>query len=410
MTKTKELSIDLRQMVSAIANAVELVGMNDTNHGKRVGYMALQIANYLGFSETEKSFVFELGLLHDCGVSSDAVRTHIINQFDWEDAHKHSEIGYQLLKDFQLLARLAVPIRYHHTRWDNLKNMDIPSAEKRLANLIFLADRIDVSSVAFYGQGILVHVANIREMIENKKGTFFDPTLVDAFLAVSSPEAFWLSLEDRHITRYAWDMSNLGYEEKLRLDDLKHLAMIFSYIVDQKSPFTAQHSYGVARLSRYLAQKHGLVKQDLDEIEVAGYLHDVGKLYVPDNILEKPGPLTDLERSVINQHSYETFEILRPIKGLEEIAKWAAFHHENFAGTGYPFHPPIQELSVQARIVAVSDVFQALVQNRPYRMGMDIQQALKVLKEMSEAGKLDAMIVQIVNDNAEACMKTAKGE
>ena len=410
MKKTSEFSVNLQQMVVAIENSVSLVGMNDTNHGKRVGYIALQIANHLGFSEEKKASIFELGLLHDCGVSSDTVHTNLVNQFDWEESHKHSDIGHNLLKEFEPLAHLAIPIRYHHTHWDKLKDIDIPLNEKRLANLIFIADRVDVSASSFYGRDILLHADNIKETIQKKNGTLFDPELVDGFFAASHPEAFWISLEDRHITRFAWDMGECGYEKKLKLDDLKQLAKIFSYLVDQKSSFTAQHSFRVAQLARHLAGRCALPAHDIDKIEVAGYLHDIGKLHVPDAILNKPGSLTEPERSIINQHSYETYEILRTINGLEEIAKWAAYHHENSLGTGYPFHPSVLEFSVPARIIAVSDVFQALVQDRPYRKGMKIKEVFKILHEMSKEGKLDETIVQAATEDAEQCYNVAKGE
>ena len=410
MSKASEILVDLSEMVVAIEHAVDLVGMNDTNHGKRVGYIAMQIADFLGFSPEEKLFVFELGLLHDCGVSSDSVHNYLVKEFDWEESSKHCEIGYNLLKDFQPLSALAVPIRYHHAHWNKLKTMDISDKDKRLANLTYLSDRVDASSARYYGREILLHKAEIDKVISDKKDKYFDPELVEAFLSVSGPEAFWISLEDRHINRFAWETSNQRHAEKLNLQDLKQLARIFSYIVDQKSPFTAQHSYGVARLARALAGKLDFQADELDIIEVAGYLHDIGKLHVPDSILEKPGPLSTFERSVMNQHSYETYEILKPIKGLEEIAKYAAYHHENCIGTGYPFHLSTSEIPLPAKIIAVSDVFQALVQDRPYRKGMNVDQVVKIIKEMADDSKLDRDVVDMAVRDSEQCFMIARGE
>jgi len=409
MTNAPEISIDLRQMVTAIESAIALVGMNDTNHGKRVGYMALQIANFLGFDQGEKLFAYELGLLHDCGVSSDAVHTNLVNQFDWDDSETHCRIGYHLLKDFKPLAPMALPIRHHHTKWEELRPMDLPESDKRLANLIFLADRVDISAASFYGKDVLLHTEMIKEAIQSRAGSFFDPELVQGFMAISDTEAFWISMEDRHINRFAWDMANTGYEEPLSMTDLKKLARIFSYIVDQKSPFTAEHSLRVAALSRYLAAEMGMGPAAVDQVEVAAYLHDIGKLRVPDKILHKPAPLTAFERSIINQHSYETYEILRPIRGLEEIAEWAAFHHDNCIGTGYPFHPPAMKIALPARIIAVSDVFQALVQDRPYRMGMSLKEVLRILSAMSLTGKLDQAVVGRVVQHAAHCFAVARG-
>lgn len=408
MNNKNEISIDLGQMIIAIENAVSLVGMNDTNHGKRVGYIALQIANHMGFEDDDKRFIFELGMLHDCGVSSDYIHNNLINQFDWEDSQKHCDIGYNLLKNFKPLSKFAVPIKYHHTHWKTLKDINISLKEKRLANLIFLADRVDVSSAAFYRSDILLHSNLIRDQIVYKKSDYFDVDIVESFIAISKPEAFWLSLEDRHINKFVWDMGNQGHKKKLSMTELKELAQIFSYIVDQKSTFTAEHSLGVARLSKYLAEKFLLPEDEVDKVEVAGYLHDIGKLHIPDKILEKPGPLNRFERASINQHSYETYEILRQISGLEEIAKWAAYHHDNCIGTGYPFHPPKTKISIHARIIAVADVFQALIQDRPYRKGLQIEEAVKILKSMCDDGKLDENVVETVCSEALNCYKIAK--
>ena len=409
MSNNSELSIDLRQMVTAIENAIALVGMNDTNHGKRVGYIALQMANYLGFSKEDSFFVYELGLLHDCGVSSDLVHHNLVNQFDWKGSEVHCRIGSKLLRDFKPLAWMAVPIRHHHTKWEELKEMDLSAEERRLANLIFLADRVDISTAAYYGKDVLLQTEFIKEVIQNRSGSFFDPELIDSFMAISNTEAFWISLESRHINRFAWDMAYTGYEKKLNMADLKQLARIFAHIVDQKSPFTAEHSLQVALVARYLAEKMGLSPFKADKVEVAAYLHDIGKLHIPDNILHKPGPLTAFERSVINQHSYETYEILRPIKGLEEIAQWAAFHHENCLGTGYPFHPPAPDIALPARIISASDVFQALVQDRPYRKGMTRSQVVRILSNMGRDGKLDKEVVDTVIKNVDHCFAIAQG-
>ena len=83
-------------------------------------------------------------------------------------------------------------------------------------------------------------------------------------------------------------------------------------------------------------------------LEVAGLLHDLGKLNVPDEILEKPGPLTGEERMIMMRHSFESYQILRRISGFEQIAEWAAFHHEVLTGTGYPFRKDKKELLAAA--------------------------------------------------------------
>ena len=406
----QDLQIDLRQMILAIESAVSMVGMNDTNHGKRVGYIAAQLGHQLGFSEDDLQYCFELGLLHDCGVSTEQMHANLVNHFDWTDVHIHCEIGYRLLKGFDPLSKFAEPILYHHTPWTELQEKDLKNQVSRMANLIFLSDRIDVMSAQHYETDILLARDEIVKSISGYSGSYFDPVLVDAFMQVEKSEAFWIALENRHITRYVWDMGNVGNESLLTLPQVKQLSLIMSYIVDQKSPFTAQHSIRVADLSRFLAETYGLSENQCDKIEIAGLLHDLGKLHTPDSILEKPGPLNAPERSIMNQHSYETYEILRHINGLGEVAKWAAFHHEGINGTGYPFHPNERDISIEARMIAVADIFQALAQDRPYRTGMTIKQIISILEEMADNGKLDREIVNMAVQKAEACYQVARGE
>lgn len=408
MDSPEKISVDLRQMVLAIENAVSLVGMNDTNHGKRVGYIALQMSQLLGFSEENSTFIYELGLLHDCGVSSDTVHSYLANLFDWEQSDIHCRIGHDLLSHFRPLEKMAIPILYHHTPWEELLDIETTLFNKRVANLIFLADRIDITAAPYYGQDILLHVENIENNIKSKSGTYFNPEFVEVFLKISNTEAFWLSLENRHIDKFAWTMSTSGAEKNITLSDLRQLAKIFSYIVDQKSPFTTQHSHGVAVLSRHIAELYGLPEGEVDKVEIAAYLHDIGKLHIPDNILEKRGALSPTERAIINQHSYETFEILRSVNGLEEIAKWAAYHHENSVGTGYPFHPRKEDIPLPAKIIAVADVFQALLQDRPYRKGMLLEKAVSILEELKKEKRLASDLVDLVKNDAAHCCELAK--
>ncbi len=410
MQHSTALNVDLRQMVIAIETAVSLVGMNDTNHGKRVGYIASQIGYQLGFSDADLQYAFDLGLLHDCGVSTEQMHSSLVNHFDWEEAHIHCNIGYQLLNPFEPLAKFAIPILYHHTAWTDLLKVNISPYDARMANLIYLADRIDVLAAGHYETDILIAKNEVVRSIVSYAGSYFDPELVQVFQLVERSEAFWIALENRHISRYVWDMGNVASSQVLTWSQVKQLSLIMAYIVDQKSPFTAQHSLRVAELAKYIAQCYGLSDEQCDKVEIAGLLHDLGKLHTPDNILEKAGPLNDVERAIMNQHSYETYEILRHIEGLGEVARWAAYHHEGVNGAGYPFHPDKCELSLEARIIAVADIFQALVQQRPYREGMKKEAVLSILSELAESGKLDNEVVKLVTRRAADCYQYALGE
>jgi putative nucleotidyltransferase with HDIG domain len=191
------------------------------------------------------------------------------------------------------------------------------------------------------------------------------------------------------------------------MEDLRQLAEIFSRIVDAKSPFTVEHSLGVAGLAQLLARKMGLDESSCAKLEIAGLLHDIGKLRIPDDILDKPGGLDAQERQVINTHSFETYQILRHIKGFEEITPWVAYHHEEPGGGGYPFGMDASLLPVEARILRIADIFQAMVQTRPYRKGLDREQALAVLTDLARQGRLELELVTLAASCGEDAMTAA---
>jgi putative nucleotidyltransferase with HDIG domain len=191
--------------------------------------------------------------------------------------------------------------------------------------------------------------------------------------------------------------------------ELKQLALLFARIVDAKSPFTMEHSLGTARLARFLAERAELSVETCEKIEVAALLHDLGKLQVPDEILEKPSALTREERAMIQRHSFETYQILRGIAGLEDITLWAAYHHETPDGRGYPFHRRGAELTLEMRIVAVSDVFQALAQRRPYRKPLGPDEILDLLRTFVQQNHLDSEIVELAGRHLQASWQAATG-
>ena len=184
-------------------------------------------------------------------------------------------------------------------------------------------------------------------------------------------------------------------ELQVDVKGLQQLAKFFSHIIDYKSSFTATHSSGVATTARTLAELFNYPADVCDLVEIAGYFHDLGKIIIPAEILDKKGRLTEDERAVINTHTYYTNYILRSIPSLKQISKWAAFHHENLDGTGYPFHVDETKIDTIARIMAVADVFTAITEDRPYRLGMTREDTKVILQGMS-GHKLDPKIVDVL--------------
>ncbi|MCK5356087.1 MAG: HD domain-containing protein, partial [Methyloprofundus sp.] len=255
---------------------------------------------------------------------------------------------------------------------------------------------------------ILASKDQIRRKIKAKAGRWFNYELVDSFMEISAPEAFWLSMEQVPQSGYALSWMQHSPIQEIDFQELRDIILIFSHIVDAKSRYTVQHSDGVANVSRYLGELFNLSEQQCDKLELTGLLHDLGKLRVPDTILDKPEKLSESEYYLMQRHSFDSYNILKNITGFEDIAKWAAQHHERIDGSGYPYHYKAYSLSIEARIIAVADVFQALTQNRPYRDKFSPQNIMLELNKQAEAGKLDKQVVLMVESNFSRCLNLAQ--
>ncbi|ATX78771.1 HD domain-containing protein [Mariprofundus aestuarium] len=398
------LNINLHELIYSLSDALDLVGVVQIHHGKRVGFMAAECGKHMGLDPKTLDSLFQAAILHDCGVSNTSVHARLA-QFEWEQVHGHCEIGAGLLGITPPLAHLSDVILHHHTHWTKLKEMDLPEEAALMANLIFLVDRVDVLSLhaQVKDANILLGMDEINAKIVDKRGSWFNPDLVDAFLEVSSSEAFWLSLEREHVDGYVSEWISHETARPIEFEDVKSLVKIFSHIVDAKSPFTYEHSEGVACLSRYLGEQFEIPDHNCNMLYLAGLLHDIGKLRVPDNVLEKPGKLSNTEFKTIQRHSFDTFNILKRIRGFDDIAQWAGQHHERVDGGGYPYRIKESRLSLEARIVAVADVFQALAQDRPYRPAMTPSQILDILARDAGEGKLDHNVIAMVERNLDTC-------
>lgn len=172
------------------------------------------------------------------------------------------------------------------------------------------------------------------------------------------------------------------------------ISQLFSRVIDFRSRFTATHSSGVAAVAKKIGMLCNLSHQECMNLEIAGLLHDIGKLSVPTEILEKAGPFTEAERDIIKTHAYYSYMILDKIKPLRAINVCACLHHEMINGKGYPFGFKGYELPLCSRIMSVADVFAALTEARPYRDGMEKAQIISALKDMAENETLDRQLTQ----------------
>ena len=159
----------------------------------------------------------------------------------------------------------------------------------------------------------------------------------------------------------------------------------FARAVDANSPWTHGHSERVTERALKIGQVMGLAPAELDDLHRAGLLHDIGKIAIDRAILDKPGKVTDDEVKEIQKHSSKGALILEPISAYAHVVPIVRQHHEHFDGTGYPDGLTGEEINLYARILAVADVYDALVTDRPYRSGMEPERVIEMIKE--EANK-----------------------
>lgn len=177
----------------------------------------------------------------------------------------------------------------------------------------------------------------------------------------------------------------------------KGLVLAIINAIDAKDGYTAGHSERVASFAQCVAARMGLPKRECDRIHMAGLLHDVGKIGIPDSVLKKPGKLTDEEFAIIKKHPTIGHSILKHLANIEYVLPGVLLHHEAFDGSGYPEGRKGEEIPPMARILAVCDAFDAMTSTRPYRTALPLEKAMSILQAESRK-TWDAEIVQTFLD------------
>jgi putative nucleotidyltransferase with HDIG domain len=174
------------------------------------------------------------------------------------------------------------------------------------------------------------------------------------------------------------------YMEKENL--LLEILSALTRAIDAKSKWTSGHSGRVADLSVMIGKVLNLSEKEIDTLKISAMLHDIGKIATPENILDKPGKLTEAEYNEIKKHPEEGARIIGGIKSYEKIVPGILYHHEHWDGSGYPDGLKEDSIPVLSRIIAIADVYDAIISDRPYRKGMEKDQAYKFMTD--NAGKL----------------------
>jgi putative nucleotidyltransferase with HDIG domain len=442
-------SLRVAEVVSALSQAIDLGSGATRWHSVRSCILGMRIAEELRLPQGVQADLYYSLLLKDAGCSSNASQIYNalgsddiaakrdVKKTDWtrlswetlQYALKHIAPGKPFLERVRSILRI-VARQKQHTRevtaircehgakmarlmglgegtavgiggldehWDGggnphgLRGDEIPMASR----IMLLAQTLDVFYTSAGPQEAL-------DVIQKRSRAWFDPGVVKAAQALAKSQKLWTGLEKVDPLPLA-----LIFEPGQRMltpgdVSLDAVCQAFAQIVDAKSPFTYNHSNGVANAAVAIARTLNFDPARILFIRHAALLHDLGKMAVSNAILEKAGKPDDSEWQILREHPAHTWNILRSVGGFEELSEVAASHHERLNGKGYHRGLTGDQLSTEARILVVSDIFDALSAKRPYRDALPIEKVFAIMRNDAPHA-LDATCLEALAHSGFAC-------
>ncbi len=375
-----------RAVARVLANSLNLLDEAYPNHHQQTAYLAYRMADELGYEEQDLIEIIWDALLYDVG----SVILPDGKDYSFKEL---SRAGLNIVGDVSMLQFVRRMFQAGQADSAGDPAYEILSKEARFAEIIDLSRR--VSMLLKENDAALNQVEDICETISNQAGKALHSWAVECFLRVSKTEYIWMDLlhQPEVILTYIPDGMDLTIDETIEL------ARFMSRVIDFRSSYTAAHSVGVAVSAVRLAEIMGMSEDECKMMLIAGYLHDIGKLKVPKDILEKGEKLTDEEFNIVKEYAYYTYLFLKDIPGFEQIGQWAALHHEKLNGYGYPFGLKMGDIPMGAQILAVADIFSAVAEVRAYRQSMAKEGVMKTLAESIEKGALSGYMVELMLQN-----------
>lgn len=398
----KKVNTNLKELIVSITCAIDLMSFLIKNHHQRVAIICYKLGTAMHLKPRELKNLVLAASLHDIGAISIKEREDLM-KIDMEYPEEHSTLGARMLGTFPYFEDIANIIKNHHASWNNGDGTFVNGKKVPLECFILhLADRVDI--LIDPDKWILDEKESTRKKVMEYSGTLFYPEAVKKFIEISANDNFWLDIN--YVNLGTLLNSVLIDEERIILDIemLKIFAQTLSHISDYRSVYTAAHSVGVGEVAYELAGLAGINEQTRKELLIAGYLHDFGKIAIPQEVIDKKGELSDGEYNVIRAHSYFTGKILGSIPGISEIGKWTLLHHERSDGSGYPFGLKDNEIDMNVNVLILADVFTALREGRSYREAVSLEEAMEIIKfrlSTNSNNKEVADLIDLVEKNCE---------
>jgi len=418
--------VSLSEIVSALSYALDISEGHATGHCVRACWIGFHIGREIGMRPADLTNLYYTLLLKDVGCSSNAARICRLYLAD-DIALKHD---FQLVNDslpqilrfvlsrtgvkaklaerFRALVNIAmnggtIARELFQTRCqtgaDIVRQMRFPEAVAKgvmdldehwngqgqpaklereeispLGRIALVAQICDV----FYSSG---GAESAMTELRARSGTWFEPRLIEACERAAKPPDFWTMLDSPDLNQAVVNL--LPAEERMAVDDdyLDDIAAAVAKVIDAKPPYTNGHSERVALFTDMIAEKLKLEDQHRRRLKRAALLHDIGKLGVSNQVLDKAGSLDETEWAAVRHHPTLGETILSRLSVFKELAQIAGSHHERLDGTGYPRGLKGEEIDLDTRIVTTADIFDALTAERPYRAAMPMETAFDIMEK-----------------------------
>ncbi len=427
-------SVSLSELISSLSFALDLTEGAVPGHAIRSCLIGMRLAEQLQLADGEKEQLYYALLLKDVGCSSNAARMCQIigggddravkagvKLEDWTKPHEPSLSSLRLLwtnvspdagafaKARQIL-RIAVSQHSNNQEMIALRCDRGASIVRKIGLSEVTANAVRCLDEHWDGSGyparlrgdhipIMARIANLAQHLDvfaseknpetaiatmhERSGRWFDPELVRIAQSLHATGKLWAGCFPDGERPAIDAVMNIAPGSMTRLTDagIDQICEAFADIVDAKSPFTFRHSMGVTEIARSIAETMGFGQDHTNFVRRAGLLHDLGKLRVPNSILDKNGKPTAEEWSVVQEHPGLTRKILQRVRAFDGLAAIAGAHHEKLDGSGYPDRLAGKDIPLEARILAVADVYGACTEDRPYRAGLPLNEVITIMKK-----------------------------
>jgi len=377
--------ITLRNVIDIIQKTFNSVDDRLVNHGEQVAYLMLCLLKEQSkYSKEELLKICTVSIFHDIGAYKTSERDKLLT-LDSQPSNNHAVYGSLFIKYFSPLGEFSNVILGHHLFVQDLANLSVIDIPKE-ALLLGLCDYVSILNS---------NLGYVNESYILSQSEKYYPEHISLFIEANKKYNFTQKLNDGSYLDELYDF--LG-DRLVTRDEILSYARMLTYSIDFRSEHTVRHTILVEAISFQLAKLCGFNDEKLTKIKIAAALHDIGKMSIPIEILEKPSKLTSEEFEIMKQHCIIGYKILSDLN-IDDIRDIAAFHHEKLDGSGYPFALKAKDISKEARIVTLSDIISALIGSRSYKSSFPKEKTISILQKMVKRNKIDATLVELVIAN-----------